>query len=239
MNETHKPGFEASCVLIPAGNFPMGSAQGRDDEQPVHAVHVDAFEMAAYQVRNRDFAIFMSATSHPPPAGWGEPDFSHPDQPVVGVSWIEAVKYCGWLSSETGRQYRLPTEAEWEWAALGGRIGSLYPWGNDSPSDRQPYLDRWGRDVRGPLPVGLDKPSPYGLFDISENVHEWCADWYQKDFYAFSPSHNPRGPLHGERRASRGGSWRHQIKVSRCSARSSIPPSFQYTDYGFRVARDL
>lgn len=232
-------GIDILLARIPAGSFPMGCEQGRDDENPVHSVGIDPFEMAAFQVRNRDFAVFVEATGHPFPPQWTNPVFNHPDQPVVGVSWFEAAEYCQWLSRLTGRRYRLPTEAEWEWAAMGGRAGYLYPWGDDPPGAWPPYLRRWGGNMEGPLPVGLGEPNQVGLYDISENVHEWCADWYQKDYYAVSAGRNPQGPAHGERRASRGGSWRHQIKVSRCAARSSIPPVFQYADYGFRVACDL
>jgi formylglycine-generating enzyme required for sulfatase activity len=85
--------------------------------------------------------------------------------------------------------------------------------------------------------VGRGAPNLYGIYDLCENVHEWCADWYKTDYYAQSPARNPSGPATGERRASRGGSWRHHIKVSRVAARSSIPPAFQYADYGFRVVR--
>lgn len=230
---------EPSCVWIPSGEFLMGCEAGRDDEKPVHVVRLRGFELAAMQVTNRDFAAFVEATGHPAPTEWANPDFSAPDQPVVSVSWIEAVKYCGWLSRATGRRYRLPTEAEWEWAAMGGSAQALYPWGNANPADWPPYVRRWGGVVKGPLAVAQENPNAYGLFDVSENVHEWCGDWYQKDYYAVSPKDNPQGPAEGERRASRGGSWRHQIKVSRCAARSSIPPYFQYSDYGFRVARDL
>lgn len=230
---------EPPCVLIPAGHFMMGCEEGQDEERPVHRVWVDAFEMAVIQVRNRDFAAFLEATSHPAPPFWNDPHFSHPDQPVVAVNWIEAVKYCAWLSRVADRQYRLPTEAEWERAARGGREGCLYPWGNERPSSWPDYARRWGDEVNGPLPVGGAAPNPFGLRDVSENVHEWCSDWFAKAYYGTSPEENPRGPDAGERRASRGGSWRHQIKVSRCAARSSIPPTFQYADYGFRVVRDV
>lgn len=214
---------ELSVAKIPAGYFLMGCEQGRDEEKPVHRVWVDSFEMAVYQVRNRDFACFREI---------GE---GHPDHPVVSVSWFDAVAYCEWLSRECGRQYRLPTEAEWERAARGGVEGALYVWGDEPPGDRPEYLRRWTGEVNGPRPVGEEPPNAFGIFDIGENIHEWCADWFDKSYYAVSPEHNPGGPATGERKASRGGSWRHHIKVSRCAARSSIPPSFQYADYGFRI----
>lgn len=224
----------------------MGCASGRDDEQPEHRVAVDGFEMAVFQVRNQDWKVFTEATGHPAPPYWSDPNFSNPDFPVVAVNWIEAEKYCEWLTRSTGRRYRLPTEAEWEWAARGGREGELYPWGDDPPETRPDYLARWSGVVNGPRRVGESDPNPFGVFDLCENVHEWCADWYDKAAYArfaesdgAEPARNPQGPAEGTRRASRGGSWRHHIKVSRCAARSSIPPTFQYADYGFRVVRDF
>ena len=226
-------------MLIPAGEFSMGCETGRDEEKPVHRVWVDAFEMAACQVRNGDWAAFVEATSHPTPKLWSDGEFNHPRQPVVAVSWIEAVKYCDWLTQFDGRHYRLPTEAEWERAARGGREGDLYPWGDTPPAEWPEYVRRWGREVIAPLEVGQGTPNPYGLYDMGENLHEWCADWFDKDYSAISPSRNPQGPATGTRRASRGGSWRHQIKVSRSAARSSIPPVFEYADYGFRVVRDI
>jgi formylglycine-generating enzyme required for sulfatase activity len=200
---------------------------------------VDAFEMGVFQVRNRDYAAFLEATGHDEPPCWNDAAFSHPDQPVVAVSWFEAARYCEWLSGLSGRRYRLPTEAEWERAVRGGAEAHLYPWGDEPPLDRPEYRRRWGGQVSGPLPVGQAAPNAFGLYDISENVHEWCADWFDKAYYAGSPERNPAGPSGGERRASRGGSWRHHIKVNRCAARSSIPPHFQYADYGFRVAREV
>ena len=214
------------CAAIPGGYFLMGCEQGRDEEKPVHRVWVDTFEMAIHQVRNRDFACFRPAASA-----------VDPDLPVVSVSWFDAVAYCEWLSATCEEHYRLPTEAEWERAARGGRDGALYVWGDELPQSRPEYVRRWGGKVTGPRPVGEEPPNAYGIFDIGENVHEWCADWYSKDYYANSPERNPKGPASGDRRASRGGSWRHHIKVSRCAARSSIPPAFQYADYGFRVVR--
>jgi sulfatase modifying factor 1 len=223
-------------VVIPAGWFTMGCDTGRDDERPTHRVWVDSFLLAAGQVRNLEYAEFLRATGAPPPPCWSDPHFNDPDQPVVAVSWFEAEAYCRWLSTTAGRPFRLPTEAEWERAARGGIEGKLYPWGDEPPQSRPDYASRW---ENGPEPVASQSANAFGLFDIGENVHEWCADWYDAHCYANSPARNPTGPAHGQRRASRGGSWRHHIKISRCAARSSIPPNFQYVDYGFRIASSL
>ncbi len=208
----------------------MGSADGRDDERPVHRVWVDEFKMARCQVTNRDYELFLEDTKHRPPPFWNQPEFSHPDQPVVGVTWEDAVAYCAWL----GPGYRLPTEAEWEKAARSGLEGKAFPWGDEDPTTRPNYRDRW---KTGPEPVGAFEPNAYGLYDICENVHEWCLDWYDPAFYAHSPERNPCCAEPTGRRASRGGSWRHHIKIARPAARSHIPPSFAYADYGFRVAK--
>lgn len=212
----------------------MGSEAGQDNERPVHRVWVDAFYLAERQVTNQEYAGFLEASGIQTPYR-DDPNFSHPDQPVVAVSWFEAVQYCDWLSGITGGRYRLPTEAEWERAARGGQEGKLFPWGDDPPQSLPNYGERW---KSGPEAVARYPPNRFGLFDIGENVHEWCSDWYQPSYYAISPERNPCGPEGGERRASRGGSWRHHVKVARCAARSSLPPQFKYADYGFRLACD-
>ncbi len=226
---------ELQMVRIPGGWFHMGSEAGQDGERPVHRVWVDSFELAASQVTNAEYAHFLAATGRRRPLHWDDSNFNHPEQPVVAPSWFDAAAYCEWLSRLTGRRYRLPTEAEWERAARGGLEDKLYPWGDALPESLPDYATRW---KTGPEPVGRYAPNGYGLYNIGDNVHEWCADWYSADYYAISPERNPQGPPEGKRRASRGGSWRHYTKVARCAARSSIPPEFQYADYGFRVARD-
>lgn len=221
-------------VCIPEGWFLMGGEVGQDNERPVHRVWIDAFEFAACQATNADYAHFLAATNHREPLHWNDPYLSNPEQPIVAPSWFDAVAYCEWLSAQTGRQYRLPTEAEWERAARGGLEQKLFPWGDEPPESLANYSSRW---KTAPEPVGRAEKNAFGLYDISANVHEWCSDWFQADYYSASPERNPKGPAEGARRSSRGGSWRHQTKVSRCSARSSIPPEFQYADYGFRVAK--
>jgi len=222
---------------IPQGWFEMGTPDraggGRDDEKPAHRVWVDAFELAVFQTSNQEYSSFLAATRHTAPLSWSDSLFSHPRQPVVGVSWFDAVAYCQRLSEMTGTRYRLPTEAEWERAARAESNDTLYPWGNTPPEEIPDYDSRW---KTGPEPVGLYAPNAYGLYNLGDNVHEWCADWYDAAYYAVSPERNPLGPETGTRRASRGGSWRHQIKVTRTAARSSIPPEFRYADYGFRVS---
>jgi iron(II)-dependent oxidoreductase len=218
---------------IPEGWFQMGCDAGRDDEKPAHRVWVAAFELAAFQTTNADYARFLKETGHPAPLLWNDPNFEDPQQPVVAVSWFDAIAYCDWLTRSLGQKFRLPTEAEWERAARGGKDNEPFPWGHRAPEDLPNYAARW---KNGPEPVGQYAPNPYGLYNLGDNVHEWCADWYDAGYYAISPERNPQGPPSSSRRASRGGSWRHQIKVTRTSARSSIPPEFKYADYGFRVA---
>ena len=209
-------------IRIPASSFVMGNDAGPDNERPAHRVHVDAFELAAHPVTNAEFDAFLEAT------GAERRSFDDPRTPVVNVSWLDAVAYCSW------RGVRLPTEAEWECGARGGAEGMLYPWGNEPPQSRAGYEWRW---KNGPERVDTSVPNAFGLYGMCENVHEWCSDWYDAGYYAVSPERNPRGPESGTRRASRGGSWRHQIKMTRCAARSSLPPDLRYADYGFRVAR--
>ncbi len=220
---------------IPEGWFDMGNNAGRDDEKPAHRVWIGAFELAAFQTTNAEYSRFLEDTRYPAPPLLSDPNFNNPQQPVAAVSWFDAVKYCEWLSRTLGKHFRLPTEAEWERAARGGVDGELFPWGNCAPEELPEYSSRW---KSGPEPVGLYAPNPYGLFNLGDNVHEWCADWYDAGYYAVSPERNPPGPSASSRRASRGGSWRHHIKVTRTAARSSIPPEFKYADYGFRVAAD-
>jgi formylglycine-generating enzyme required for sulfatase activity len=214
----------------------MGCDEGAACERPVHRVWVDPFRIGNHAVTNRLYRLFVDDTTHAVPAAWTDPRFSHPDQPVTSVSWYDARAYCDWLTERTCKQYRLPTEAEWERAARGGLEGCLYTWGNQPPDQQPHYHKLW---VSGPERSGQRPASGFGLFDMSENVHEWCADWFDPAYYEWSPFKNPGGPGSGTRKASRGGSWRHRIKIARVAARSSIPPEYQYNDYGFRVAASI
>lgn len=221
-------------IVVPEGFFLMGGENGQENERPCHRVWVDRFALGKFPVTNREYEIFVEQAQAPRPPFRSEPMFADPDQPVLGVTWYDAAAYCEWLSARTGEPFRLPSEAEWERAARGEREGALYPWGDTPPCER-PYA---GCDptTGGPARVGANEPNDFGLYDMSEGVHEWCGDYYAPDYYRYSPERNPAGPDSGQRRVSRGGSWRHRIKFSRCAARSSLPPEFKYADYGFRVA---
>lgn len=218
---------------VPAGWFFMGSDEGRDDERPVHRVWVDEFELAIYPVTRREYAEFLDAIGHDAPRDWNHPGWGDPELPAVGMSWTDAQAYCAWRSS-CGPPVRLPTEAEWERAARGPYDGWRYPWGDEVPT----WIPRGGRGpLDGPWHVTVGEPNAFGIYGITANIHEWCADWHASGYYTHSPERNPSGPEAGVRRTSRGGSWRHTWTLSRTAARSKLDPSFRYTDYGFRVAR--
>ena len=237
-----EPAVRETFVRISEGWFLMGSEDGPEDARPVHRVWVDGFEMAIHPVTCGQYTGFLRATGHERPRGWSLFAVAG-DLPVVGVSWLDCEAYCRWRNETDGsvgssagqrKPLRLPTEAEWERAARGGVDGRRYPWGDEIPG----WIPEEGRGpLAGPWPVTLGAPNGFGVFGIAANIHEWCADWYGSDFYASSPDRNPSGPERGVRRASRGGSWRHAVTLSRCATRSRIDPSFRYTDYGFRVVR--
>lgn len=222
-------------IELPGGAFEMGSTL-RADEQPVRAVRVGPFAAALTPVTNLELSQFLEATGHPPPRFWGDEHFGDPAAPAIGISWFDAVAYCDWLSTLLERRCRLPTEAEREFAARGGVEGVLYPWG-DEPWDSGVHAYGSAGGDR-PHPIGTSPPNGYGLYHMADNVHEWCSDWYARDAYAHGDAVDPRGPAGGTRRASRGGSWRHRIKVARIAARSSLGPERQYNDYGMRVYAD-
>jgi formylglycine-generating enzyme required for sulfatase activity len=209
-------------VRVPGGRFRMGSDRGREDERPERDAEVAAFSIGRTPVTRSQYAAFRAVSGAPAPPWWDDAAFAHPDHPVVGVTWFEAVDYARWASATFGGLWRLPTETEWECAARGGLAGAATAWGDHVPAGEIP-----DGALAGPWPAGRGTPNGFGLCDMGTIVHEWCAGWYDGD--APQPS----------RRASRGGSWRHRVRWSPPSARSSLPPSFRYADYGFRVLREI
>ena len=229
----------AEMVLIPAGEFQMGSNAGDMDEKPVHTIHLDAFYIDKYEVTVARYKQFISTTGHPEPTKfWNDPQYNQPNHPVVGVTWYDAMAYAEWAGK------RLPTEAEWEYAARGGLVGKKYPWGNIAPEDDEQH--RANYDFLGSgsgkttFPVGSFPPNSYGLYDMAGNAWEWCLDEYQQNFYAASPRENPLAgePLSDYKaitseRVIRGGSWENYDNLIRVNNRNRGHPTRTYYP-GFR-----
>ena len=228
--------IDLRLVSLPGGPFVMGADDQRRDEGPSHPVTIAAFRAAERTVSNKEYAAFVEHTNAPPPPFWSQEGFCIAEAPVVGISWHDAVAYCAWLTRQAGTRFRLPTEAEREYAARAGLVGMSWP----DPSDA------WPDDPARASIAGAERPhvpldacrNGFGLYCMADNVHEWCSDWYDRSYYSVSPDIAPTGPSEGVRRASRGGSWRHRVKFTRVSARSSLSPSYRYNDYGFRVYAD-
>ncbi len=229
---------DVPMVLIPAGEFPMGSMQGSANakraEGPQRMVYLDAYDMDVYEVTTKYYAKFLEVTHMPAPLAWSQVDLAkHGDRPVVGVTWDEASAYCKWVGK------RLPTEAEWEKAAR-GTDGRSYPWGNEVPtSDRATLTKHWeGYDT--PTPVGSLEggKSPYGLYDMAGNVMEWVSDWYDQRYYDTAPAKNPKGPETGKAGVVRGGGWGFLPTDARSARRIYPSRDTQCRNIGFRCAKD-
>jgi len=245
----------AEMVLIPAGEFQMGSNGGDDHEKPVHTVDVDVFYIDKYEVTNAQYRKFVQATGHREPKGYGIVDvdgglelkddfepwkdskFNGDNQPVVCVSWHDAMAYAQWAGK------RLPTEAEWEKAARGGLDGEDYPWGSSRDSSKANH----GGTVGNTTPVGKYPPNGYGLYDMAGNAWEWCLDEYDSSFYAKSPKQNPiaGGSISNvifnftnvkSNRVLRGGSWYLNPNNLRVADRNNNLPTLTDFNIGFRCA---
>jgi sulfatase modifying factor 1 len=218
-------------VLIPAGTFIRGSndpaASGGDgDEKPAQQIYLPTFYIDKFEVTNANYRSFVNATNYGEAPFMRSSGFSDPTQPVVGVSWEDAMAYASWAGK------RLPTEAEWEKAAR-GTDGRLFPWGNEL-KDREANT-RLVKNRR-PAPVGQfsTDSSPYGVKDMAGNVAEWVFDWYDAGYYAKAPASSPAGPDRGDRRGVRGGSWDYDPDKSRVISRNAEFPSEIGQILGFR-----
>lgn len=242
-------------VQVPAGWFLMGSNKRVDrnaypPEFPQRRVYLDAFEIDKYEVAALQYLRFVLATDRPPLLDWkydgGNFQESMADHPVMHVSWHDAEAYCQWAGK------RLPTEAEWEKAAR-GEDGRIYPWGNQMAGLTRanygrtglsgPVRDRPERLLLYPPIIPVDKypnsVSPYGVHQLSGNVAEWVADWYDPRSYATAPERNPKGPDHGTHKAFRGGGWMDSTPSVRAAQRNGADPAMKRNWLGFRCARDV
>jgi len=258
-------------IFIKGGTFLMGSDDTHPEEGPAHEVTVDPFWIDRDEVTVAKFDAFVRATGYRTEAErfgwsgvftveaaeWGKVDgadwrhpegpgsTARPDEPVTQVSWNDAAAYAKWA----GR--RLPTEAEWEFAARGGLDHQPYAWGDTLRPGGRPVANWWqghfparntGEDgFIGRAPVGRFPANAYGLRDVAGNVWEWCADWFSDSYYASAPRKNPKGPATGAERVMRGGSWmcsENYCSRYRVAARSHATPDTGLNNVGFRCARD-
>jgi formylglycine-generating enzyme required for sulfatase activity len=259
-------------VPVKGGCFQMGDTfgDGEKDELPVHEVCVSDFFLGKYDVTVGEFRKFTATTGYKTEAekkdgcaiwnaksnkweydsakNWKNPGFAQDDRhPVACVSWNDATAFIGWLGKESGRAYRLPTEAEWEYAARSRGKKDKYAWGNGQPSgniadesfNKQfPGWAIWKGYDDGYVytsPVGSFRSNEVGLYDMTGNVWQWCADWYGENYYGDSLRSNPKGPATGEKRVLRGGSWDTTPRLARASYRYRLSPDNRDYYSGFRL----
>lgn len=235
--------FEPELVRIPAGPFLMGSKkdEGHGSELPQHTVALSEYSIGKYPVTNVEYQVFVRDAGYTSPERWDGDTYPEGkgNHPVVYVSWENAAAYCQWLSEKTGKQYRLPTEAQWEKAARGDD-GRVYPWGDGWDKSYLNSLESY-KDEPDTSPVGQFSPqgdSPYSCADMTGNVWEWCADWFDAAEYKHRTSgdiEDPKGPREGENRVLRGGSFSNGDLFTRCAARSRTKPGRHSSHIGFRV----
>ena len=223
---------ERGMVLIPAGEFEMGKEAEGSDFSPSHRVRISAFYLDKHEVTNAQWRAFCEATERKLPDFWGMEEFhcgaDYPDHPVLGVSWSAARAYAQWCG------LRLPTEAEWEYAARGGLLGKNYPSGDE--------FDSTLYAKSGPLktvPVGSFAPNDYGVCDMTGNVAEWTSDYYDEEYYQKCPRENPQGPEDGIFRVIRGGGWHTGPWCSRVYVRNALKGNWVDFNVGLRCARHL
>ncbi len=228
-----EPFLGISFVAVAGGQFEMGDASniGQEDERPAHKVEINSFRMSQHEVTFEQYDAFCEATNRHKPSdnGWGRGR-----RPVINVSWDDAMAFCQWLSQRTGKEIRLPTEAEWEYAARARGKRIVWP-GANSPGELIDYASINSNSNNRTQPVGQKKPNDLGLYDMSGNASEWCLDFYDKKYYGKSAKKNPQGPAQGNQRVLRGGCSRSDPYDSRCTSRS--PRSGNRADLliGFRL----
>jgi len=220
--------IDLDMLVVKGGTFAMGSAAGSNDETPIHNVTLSSFQMGKYEVTQK---LWQQIMGNNPSTHVGD------NLPVAGVSWNVAQNFITALNNLTGRYFRLPTEAEWEFAARGGVSSGGFTYsGSNTPGDIGWYN---GNSSQVPHEVGTKLPNEIGLCDMSGNVTEWCNDWYDANYYGASPSSNPQGPSSGTFRVIRGGYWESDGDGVRVANRSQYLPNSASNYYGLRLAEDL
>jgi len=223
-------------VYVPAGDFLMGGTRNKN-EMPVHKVALNGFWIDKYEVTNKDFEKFKREHKKN-----RKKASNKDDQPAIHITWLEAQEYCTWRCDKEKvprGTYRLPTEAEWEYAARGGLTQNNFPWGNLPPNAFDFLMANYNNNSTYCKKVGSYPPNGFGIYDMAGNVREWCFDWY--DNYSRTGSNsivsNPDGPVKATKKVWRGGSWGSRQNDLRCAARGGISPNHWLDNLGFRCVR--
>jgi hypothetical protein len=214
-------------VFVEGGEYIQGSFK-EYDEKPLHSVHVNDFFIGKYEVTQRQWKRVMG----------NNPSFFNycEDCPVENISWKDIDRFIQELNRLTELNYRLPTEAEWEYAARGGNKSKGFVFSGGDDADEVAWFS--GNNKQHTREPGLKKPNELGIYDMSGNVMEWCSDWYKNSYYIDAPFKNPTGPNTGTHKVIRGGSWNNPKDAIRCTNRSYSVLGGHYDDLGFRLARD-
>jgi formylglycine-generating enzyme required for sulfatase activity len=254
MLATRQP-FEPEMILIPAGEFLMGSdpqkdPHARSDEQPQHTLFLPDYAIAKTPVTNAQYALFLRASRHKPPRHWRVwrwkhrwPPLGRKNYPVINVSWHDALAYCRWLAEVTGKPYHLPNEPEWEKAAR-GTDGRIHPWGNVWEPRRCNIGEELGKECTTPVDAYPEGASPYGLLDAIGNVWEWTRSLWGRSLaepefkYPYDPADGRENLRAADdvRRVLRGVSFFNDRASARCASRYRYSPANRYVSVGFRVA---
>lgn len=233
---------EPEMIFVKGGTFKMGSHDGDDDEKPRHTVNLSSYYISKYEITVKQYREFCQATgrafpSDPPDMWYIEHDRAATwtwsgNKPMCKVNWYDAKAYCKWLTENTGKNYDLPTEAQWEFAAKGGTKSKQYEYSGSDNINEVAWYDETTYE-RGPMPIGRLKPNELGIYDMSGNVWEWCNDYYAK--YTGSKKKDPTGPGSGLFKVVRGGSWYYVGYMAKVTTRDGPYPDYSNYNYGFRV----
>jgi len=233
-----------NMIMVKGGSFKMGANDGYDDEKPVHNVSLSDFYICKYETTVAQYRAFCMATGRKMPADPNEAWYEEHDMvgkwiwvdnnPITNITWYDAEAYCKWLSEISGETYKLPTEAQWEFAARGGLKSKGYKYSGSNNIKEVSWFDETTNE-KGPKPVGKLKSNELGIYDMSGNAWEWCADKYGK--YTSAVAKDPQGTDKGAYRVIRGGSWYYVEEMSRVTARDGPYPYYTNYNYGFRVAK--
>jgi len=226
-----------NLVIIPGGSYLMGANDGEDDERPIHNVLLDDFYLGKYVVTQGEWYELMETR----PWLGKEYVLESDNAPAVNISWYDAREFLRNLGRLAGETFRLPTEAEWEYACRAGGTGKFfhgslklnlakYAWFYDNAFKPATMFAQ---------EVGQLKPNKFGLYDMLGNVYEWCSDWYRRNYYNKSPVQNPPGPMYGDSKSVRGGDWARTDYFLRVSSRRYYSPHYKDANVGFRVAKRI